>query len=110
MTTVIPPEWRFVFIGSEELVKRVSRSAPVRRMVLNGKMRLASVERWTDGWRGMPDVHEISSRLLTNITFLDEQFAGVENLLVFRSGSILCANAQQSVNDFLDYDFVGAQW
>lgn len=110
MTQVIPAEWRFVFIGSEELVKRVSRSAPIHRMVDTGKIRLETVERWTDTWRGSPDLQEISSRLLTNITFLDEQFPGVENLLVFRSGAILCANAEQTVNDFLEYDLVGPIW
>lgn len=110
MTQVIPPEWRFVFIGTEDLVRRVNRSSPIKRMVDIGKLRLGHVEQWTDKWKKVPENAEIHSRLLTNMTFYDEQLPGVEWLLVFRSSAIICANANRTVNDYLQYDWVGAPW
>lgn len=110
MMQVIPPEWRFVFLGTDDLVHKVNKSSPVRRMIEIGKLRLGTTERWTHKWKGKPDVHEVNSRLLTNSTFYDEQFPGVEHLLVFRSSAIMCANANRTVNDYLHYDWVGAPW
>lgn len=75
-----------------------------------GKLRLANIERWTDTWKDHPDIYEIQSRLLTNVTFYNEQFPGVEWLLNFRSSAIICANANRTVNDYLQYDWVGAPW
>lgn len=111
MTQVIPPEWRFLFIATPEILKSVNTSSPVRRMVDTGKLRLQDVERFSTKWgRDLPDIQEIYSRLLTNLSFYDEQLPKVENLLVFRSSSIICANSNRTVNDYLEYDWVGAPW
>jgi hypothetical protein len=107
MTQVVPPEWRFLFVATDEIIERVNTSSPVRRMVDTGKLRLQDIERFAHGWgRTMPDLNEIHNRILTNLTFYDEQLPKVENLLVFRSSSILCANSNKTVNDFIDYDWV----
>lgn len=110
MTQVVPPEWRFLFIGSEELVHKVNRSTSARHLQKIGKLRLQTVEPWTDQWHRNREINldEVHDKLLTNISFYDEQLSGVEHLLTFRSHSILCANANTTVNDFLQYDWVGA--
>lgn len=111
MTQVVPPEWRFLFIATPEIIEAVNTSSPIRRMVDTGKLRLQDIERFSSKWgRKLPELPEIYSRLLTNLTFYDEQLPKVENLLVFRSSSIICANSNKTVNDYLDYDWVGAPW
>lgn len=111
MTQVVPPEWRFLFVATDEIIESVNTSSPVRRMVNTGKLRLQDINRFSTGWgRTLPDINEIYSRILTNLTFYDEQLPQVENLLVFKSSSIICANSNKTVNDFIDYDWVGAPW
>jgi hypothetical protein len=34
----------------------------------------------------------------------------VENLLVFQPDSIFCTNASNTLNDFLEWDWIGAPW
>ena len=36
--------------------------------------------------------------------------APAEHLLVFQPDSILCANAPKTINDYLEYDWIGAPW
>lgn len=36
--------------------------------------------------------------------------APAEHLLVFQPDSIFCANAPKTVNDFLEWDWIGAPW
>lgn len=40
-------------------------------------------------------------------TWLWRDLAPAENILIFQSDSMLCANAARSVDDFFDYDIVG---
>ncbi|KAH7203378.1 hypothetical protein BKA60DRAFT_545966 [Fusarium oxysporum] len=51
---------------------------------------------------------EDRSRLLTDTRFYDEFLPGVERLLMFSSDSILCANSELSMNDWLDWTWAGA--
>jgi hypothetical protein len=48
----------------------------------------------------------VSSFLTT--TWLWEQLAPADNVLLFQSDTIICANAPQRLEDFMGYDFVGA--
>lgn len=41
-------------------------------------------------------------------SWLWESLAPAEHILIFQSDSMLCANAARSVDDYLEYDFVGA--
>jgi hypothetical protein len=40
--------------------------------------------------------------------WLWEDLAPAEHILIFQSDSMLCANAARSVDDFFEFDFVGA--
>lgn len=45
--------------------------------------------------------------ILMDIWFYDEFLLGVEYLLKYEVDSILCVNFEDSLNDWLDWDFVG---
>ncbi|KAF3915555.1 hypothetical protein ABW21_db0205259 [Orbilia brochopaga] len=108
MITVVPPEWRFLFLGSEESIAQLNSSLPVQLHERNGKLDM----------KLLPDnistaTIEDTYQMFTNLWFYDEVVGGargVEHLLVFQTDSILCANSDHSVNDWLDYDWVGAPW
>ena len=126
MMQVAPPEWRFVFLGTDELVGQVNMTAKGRYNQEIGKLRLESLEPWTQKWAeaeaakqgGKKDkekppplgLDEVKSRLLTNATFYDEVLPGVEHLLTFKSSAMLCSNSKKTLNDYLEYDWVGAPW
>lgn len=50
------------------------------------------------------------SRFLTNLWLYEVVLQPAEWLLVFQTDSMLCANSRQSLNNWLDYDWVGAPW
>ncbi|RBR16171.1 hypothetical protein FVER53590_13510 [Fusarium verticillioides] len=52
--------------------------------------------------------NEDTNRLLTDTRFYDEFLPEVEWLLKFSRDSILCANSELSLNDWLDYTWAGA--
>ncbi|KAI1132990.1 hypothetical protein F5Y10DRAFT_291055 [Nemania abortiva] len=102
---VVPPDWRFRFMGSPESVSWVNSSHAVRSQVDSGKLDLTyiSTNMSTNG-------QEMISRFLTTLWLYETVLRPAEWLLIFQTDSILCANSRQNPNDFLDYDWVGAPW
>ncbi|RWA10309.1 hypothetical protein EKO27_g4804 [Xylaria grammica] len=78
MISVVPPDWRFVFIG-----KNLSVTSEI-------------------------DSKEKVHRLLTDIRFYDEFLPDVEWLLKYESDSILCVNSATNLNEWLDWDWAGS--
>ena len=101
MISVVPPDWRFLFIGSELSVDGVGRSYGMQYQQKIGKVDLMVVP---DPW--YIDEKEGIWSMLTDKDFYEELLPGVEWLLKFESDSILCSNAEDSVDDWLDYDWV----
>ncbi|KAI0866988.1 hypothetical protein F4860DRAFT_508482 [Xylaria cubensis] len=103
--TVVPPDWRFRFMGSPESVAALNGSHAVRAQVASGKLDLTYIptNMSTSG-------QEMISRFLTNLWLYETVLRPAEWLLLFQTDSILCANSRQNLNDFLDYDWVGAPW
>lgn len=102
MISVVPPDWRFVFIGSEQSVVTVGRAYATKYQQVIGKLDLMV----------LPEPWNISSkehvfRTLTDPRFYDEFLPGVEWLLKYESDSILCSNSDTSLNDWLHFDWVG---
>ncbi|KAI0166298.1 hypothetical protein GGR57DRAFT_510033 [Xylariaceae sp. FL1272] len=54
------------------------------------------------------DSKENVHRLLTDPRFYDEFLPGVEWILKYESDSILCANSENSLDDWLQWDWTGA--
>ncbi|KAI0127789.1 hypothetical protein BJ170DRAFT_387417 [Xylariales sp. AK1849] len=103
MITVVPPDWRFVFIGSNRSVVSVGRAYATKHHQAVGKLDLMV----------LPAPWEIDSkekvhRLLTDVRFYEEFLPGVEWILKYESDSILCANSETSLNDWLVWDWAGA--
>lgn len=103
--SVVPPDWRFRFMGSIESVEHLNKSVAIREQVVTGKLDLTYIpSNMTTGSQ------EEISRFLTNLWLYEVVLQPAEWLLVFQTDSILCANSRQTLNDYLDYDWVGAPW
>ncbi|ORY70002.1 uncharacterized protein BCR38DRAFT_97371 [Pseudomassariella vexata] len=103
MINVVPPDWRFVFIGSNQSVVSVGRAYATKHQQFIGKLDLMV----------LPEPWEINDkekvyRTLTDIRFYDEFLPGVEWILKYEHDSIMCANSQESLNDWLHWDWAGA--
>lgn len=103
--SVVPPDWRFRFMGSPESVDFVNQSIAIREQVNLGKLDLTYIpsNMSTAG-------QEMISRFLTNEWIYETVLHPAEWLLVFQTDSILCANSRLTLNDFLEYDWIGAPW
>ncbi|KAI4279347.1 MAG: hypothetical protein L6R38_005061 [Xanthoria sp. 2 TBL-2021] len=102
---VVPPDWRFRFMGSPASVKSVQNSKAIRHQVDSGKLDLTYIPRnMTTGGQ------EQISTFLTNLWLYETVLQPAEWLLVFQTDSILCANSEGNLDDWLEYDWVGAPW
>ncbi|KAI9851002.1 MAG: hypothetical protein M1838_004694 [Thelocarpon superellum] len=104
MMSVAGPDWRFLFLGSNESVALVNTSFAVRQQLEAGRLSL----------REMPEENvttsqEQYSQLFTNLAFY-ESLLPAEFLWVFHADSVICANSEQNLDDWLEYDWVGAPW
>lgn len=104
-TSTIPPEWRVQFIGSDESVALVNSKPAIRQHVAIGKMDLKYIPSNTS----VAGQNEISA-FLTDPWFYEHMIYPAEHLLIFQTDSMLCSRSQQSLNDWLEYDWVGAPW
>ncbi|KAK3380080.1 hypothetical protein B0T24DRAFT_647428 [Lasiosphaeria ovina] len=103
MISVVPADWRFLFIGSNKSVLSVGRAYATKHQQVIGKLDLMVLpEPWEI------DQKEKVFRLLTDQRFYDEFLPGVEWLLRYESDSIMCANSDTSLNDWLHWSWVGA--
>jgi len=100
-----PPEWRFKFLGTEESVAFLNKSIPIRGQVKDGKLDIGVLPA---GFR--LDGQEATSATFTNLTFYRDVLAPAENLLVFQTDSMLCANSLDDLNFWAEFDWVGAAW
>ncbi|KAI1331145.1 hypothetical protein F5Y16DRAFT_395580 [Xylariaceae sp. FL0255] len=103
MIAVVPPDWRFVFIGSNQSVASVARSYATKHQQAVGKLDLLVLP---TPWNITSREHV--ARTLTDMRFYDEFLPGVEWLLKYEYDSILCANSAISLNEWLHWDWAGA--
>ncbi|CAK7262508.1 hypothetical protein SEPCBS57363_000097 [Sporothrix epigloea] len=103
--SVVPPDWRFRFMGSVESVQAINSSVAIREQVKAGKLDLTYIpSNMTTGSQ------EEISRFLTTRWLYEVVLKPAEWLLLFQTDSILCANSQHNVNEYLEYDWIGAPW
>ena len=101
-SSVLGPEWPIYVFTSEENQSILLQSFPLQRGVNAGHFHI----------RHLPldnplNTHASVSDFFTKPWFW-EQLAPAEHILMFQADSILCSNSDQRVEDFLQYDFVGA--
>lgn len=102
---VVPPDWRFRFMGSVESVEHINKSMAIQEQVKLGKLDLTYIPA-----NMSTGSQEEISRFLTTLWLYEVVLQPAEWLLVFQTDSILCANSQQNLNDYLEYDWIGAPW
>ncbi|RDW65056.1 hypothetical protein BP6252_10707 [Coleophoma cylindrospora] len=103
--SVVPPDWRFHFMGSLDSVALVNDSLAIQHQVQIGKLDLTYIPS-----NMSTENQEMISRFLTNLWLYETLLHPAEWLLVFQTDSMLCANSRQSLNSWLEYDWVGAPW
>lgn len=133
--SVVPPEWPFLYLGSKKSIDFLMDSPAIRHQVKMKKLELREMDP-----RMHVHGHEELSQTFTAKWFYDEVLHGAhgfdieagvplrkerdfkqndiwhpspkspEWLLVFQTDSILCANSKNNINDYLQYDYVGAPW
>ncbi|KAF3929288.1 hypothetical protein AA313_de0207466 [Arthrobotrys entomopaga] len=103
---VVPPEWTFMFMGSNESIAHINKSAPIREYTKNGKLTTRLVPQ-----NMSVNNQEELSRTMTNAWFYS-QLLPAEWLFIFQTDSIICANSKVSLNDWVEknYTWVGASW
>jgi hypothetical protein len=103
MMSVVPADWRFMMIGSNESVLAVGRSYAIQYQITIGKMDLLVAP---NEFPITP--HQALFSTLTNLSFYDQLMPTVEWLLKYESDAILCSNSADSVDNWLHYDWAGA--
>ncbi|KAH7336072.1 hypothetical protein BKA65DRAFT_527027 [Rhexocercosporidium sp. MPI-PUGE-AT-0058] len=99
-SSVLGPTWPIVLFTSENNL--LNQSISFQRAVSEGRISI----------RSLPlDVHFENHRAVSELLtapWLWKQLAPAGHVLLFQADSILCANSDKRVDDYLQYDFVGA--
>ncbi|KAG8426867.1 hypothetical protein J3459_007726 [Metarhizium acridum] len=103
MMAVVPPDWRFLFIGSSKSVYSVGKSKAIQFHKNSGKLELLKVPK---PWK--LESPEDESRLLTDARLYYEVLRDVEWIFKFAHDGILCANSAVSLDEWLAWSWAGA--
>jgi Protein of unknown function (DUF5672) len=99
--SVLGPRWK-IHIYTLEHNWVIPVSVPFQRALNLGHIKINYLPPDTD----LSDGHKVSEFLTT--PWLWEQLQHARHTLMFQLDSIICANSEQKVEDFLHFDFVGA--
>lgn len=100
---IVPPDWPFVIWCSRDNYAVLSQSAVLARALASGRLNLTLLPPEVDIHSG-----EYLSRFLTRPWFWHQFHADAEWMLFFQSDATLCAASEQSVDDWVGYDWVGS--
>lgn len=104
--SVVPPEWSFRFMGSEESIRLMKSNPTVRRYIDNKKLftDLIPYDLVAD-----IDSYETVNHLLTRPQLYEEWLWPAEWLFLFQDDSMICSASKRTLNDFVDegWSFLG---
>ncbi len=100
-SAVLGPSWRIVFFTMESEWS-MPASIPFRRAIDEHRVEVRYLPSDTNF-----TTHNAVSEFLTR-PWLWEQFQDAYRVLLFQTDSIICANSERTIEEFLQYDFVGA--
>ncbi|KAH8683141.1 hypothetical protein BGZ60DRAFT_359322, partial [Tricladium varicosporioides] len=100
--SVLGPTWPILIYTSAEAVGQFSASSAFGRYLKSGAVEVRILPQ-TTLFTNSDSVNEFMTQ-----SWLWEDLAPAEHILLFQSDSMLCANAARSVEDYFQYDFVGA--
>ncbi|KAK6332347.1 hypothetical protein TWF696_003065 [Orbilia brochopaga] len=107
---VLGPTWPIIFFTSQSIADNQLNAtsgssnthAVWNQAVDDGRIQV----------RIVPDRFNLTTRAGVNLylssRWLWDQLAPARHVLVFQADAIICANAHKTVDDFLEYDFIGA--
>lgn len=105
-SSVLGPQWPIHIFTSPLNAMSLQLSAAFNRLLHAKQIQLRDLPHGL-----LPDfpIHEPNQRsgLLTQSWFW-EQLDPAEHVLMFTSGSMVCGKADKTLDDFLEYDFIGA--
>ncbi|KAH6720397.1 hypothetical protein DL95DRAFT_379012 [Leptodontidium sp. 2 PMI_412] len=101
-SSVLGPSWPILIYTSPESVGMFATSAALARYIQTGTIQVRLLPQ-TVLFTNSDSVN----KFMTDSWFW-EDLDPIEHVLIFQSDSMLCANAARSVDDFFDYDLVGA--
>lgn len=100
--SVLGPEWPIIFYTTQETAGNLSASAPFSRAVDEGRIAI----------RYLPDTVSFSSHRAVSLFLSDpwlwEDLAPYRKILMFQDDSIICSASGSRVDDFIQYDLIGA--
>lgn len=101
-SSVLGPTWPIKIFTTAAVAASLSTSPPLARKVADSSVSFVLLpERQTF------TQHSHVSDFFSKAWFW-ERLAPAQRVLMFQSDSIICANSRRTVDDFLEYDFVGA--
>lgn len=100
--SVLGPTWPILIYTSPESVGQFSSSAALARYLSMGMIQVRMLPQEIL-FTNSDSVNDFMTK-----RWLWEDLAPAEHILIFQSDSMLCANAARSVDDYFQYDFVGA--
>ncbi|EPE25720.1 hypothetical protein GLAREA_01632 [Glarea lozoyensis ATCC 20868] len=101
-SAVLGPDWPIVIYTAAENFGSFSTSAALLRHQRAGRVVIRAL---ADGVY-FPNWNSVSDFLTT--PWIWEEMAPAEHVLLFQTDSILCSNSVRKVDDFFEWDFVGA--
>ncbi|KAJ6259316.1 hypothetical protein Dda_6216 [Drechslerella dactyloides] len=106
--SVLGPAWPIIYFTSQSIAETYlspaspNSSAVWNRAIDDGRIQV----------RIVPDSFNLTTRAGVNLylssRWLWEQLHPARHVLVFQADAMICANAHKTVDDFLEYDFIGA--
>ncbi|CAG8959377.1 hypothetical protein HYFRA_00001275 [Hymenoscyphus fraxineus] len=101
-SSVLGPSWPIIVYASVEDVGLFSTATALGRYILSGTVQIKTLPQTVF----LSDEDSFSEFLTSK--WIWEDLAPAEHVFLFRSDGMLCANAARSVEDYFEYDFVGA--
>lgn len=100
---IVPADWPFVFWCSEDNINALRSSAALAPHIASGRLNLTLIPSFVDIGSG-----EKLSRFLTKPWFWDQFDPEAEWMLFFQNDAVLCSSSEQTVDDWIGYDWVGS--
>lgn len=101
------PDWPILILHNDDVSPHLERNKIVRLQKKNGVLHTASLER--NGFPALSSANSSSySKLLSSTRFWSAMKA--EHVLIFQTDSVLCSMSPWSIEDFLNFDYIGAPW
>jgi hypothetical protein len=104
--TVLGPEWPIIFLTRASVVHTLAAvnngSQPFRRLVDSGQVKIIELPSNIP-----PFNYEGVSHFLASSWFWN-QLSPAKHMFLFQTDSMICVNSGRRVDDYLEYDFIGA--